>query len=134
MSEQVITKIRVRYAECDPMQVAHHSAYFVWCEAGRADYCRVRGIDYIQMERDGLFLPVVEARCRYLAGARYDDELILTTRVIERRRRTVRFTYRIAREGALIAEAETYQMLIDREGKPRSWPEEIAALFAPDTE
>ncbi len=133
MLEPVTTSIRVRYAECDPMQVAHHSVYFVWFEAGRADFCRARGIDYIQMERDGLFLPVVEARCRYLSPARYDDDLLLTTRVMERKRRTLRIAYRLERDNTLIAEGETYQMLIDSKGRPRSWPEPIAALFTPES-
>jgi acyl-CoA thioester hydrolase len=130
----VTTTFRVRYFECDQMQVAHHAHYFVWFEMGRAAFCRARGIDYSQMERDGLYLPVVEARCRYLASAHYDEELRLHVSVAERKRRTVRFTYLLMREDTVLAEAETYQMLIAKDGKSRPWPEAIAALFAPNPE
>ncbi len=130
-AREVITALRVRYAECDPMQVAHHSAYFIWFEAGRADLCRARGIDYTAMERGGLFLPVVEARCRYVAGAHYDDELQLTTCVSQIKRRTVRFGYRLMRGDQLIAEGETYQMLVDANGRPRSFPPELFECFQP---
>lgn len=123
----------VRYAECDPMQVAHHANYFVWFEMGRAAYCRARGVDYNQMERDGLFLPIVEARCRYIASARYDDELCLAVQVTERKKRTIRFRYVLHRGATLLAEATTYQILVDGEGRPRTWPEEIAIRFTPDT-
>ena len=64
---------RVRYAETDQMGVAHHSNYFVWFEAGRSDYCRDLGVPYPEWERHGVFLPVVEARCRYKSPLRYDE-------------------------------------------------------------
>lgn len=31
---------RVRYNECDPMSVAHHTAYPVWFEMGRTEMLR----------------------------------------------------------------------------------------------
>lgn len=120
---------RVRYFECDQMGVAHHANYFVWFEASRADFCRERGIDYIQMEKEGLFLPVVEAKCRYIAPARYDDEVSCTVSVSEMKRRTVLFHYLLMRGDTLLAKGETYQMLIDGSGRPRVWPEAVAELF-----
>ncbi len=126
-----VTSIRVRYAECDPMQVAHHSTYLIWFEAGRADLCRLRGIDYTAMERSGLFLPVVEARCRYVASAHYDELLVLTTTIVEIKRRTVRFGYRLVREAQLVAEGETYQMLVDANGRPTAFPADLYDRFQP---
>ncbi len=52
---------------------------------------------------------------------------------MERKRRTLRIAYRLERDNTLIAEGETYQMLIDSKGRPRSWPEPIAALFTPES-
>src|SRR5205814_401214 len=76
-------RLRVRYAETDQMGVAHHAAYFVWFELARTEFCRSRGIDYAAMEAEGLFLPVVEAKCRYRQGAKYDDELLITATIVE---------------------------------------------------
>ena len=121
--------IRVRYFETDQMGVAHHSHYFVWFEAARSEFGRKYGIDYSQMEKDGLFMPVLEARCRYRLPARYDDLLNVTAMVIERTRRTLRLRYTVTRDGIVLAEGETTQMLIDRQGKPRSFAADIAARF-----
>jgi acyl-CoA thioester hydrolase len=126
---EIKTNILVRYKECDPMQVAHHSVYFVWFEAARAEFCRVHGIDYNAMEASGYFLPVVETRCRYRAPARYDDEITVAVQLLERTRRTLRMGYRVTRGDTLLAEGETYQMLIGADGKPRTFPPDIAALF-----
>jgi acyl-CoA thioester hydrolase len=131
MSDQpiVTTSIRVRYAETDQMGVAYYANYLVWFEVARGAFCRERGIDYRQMEADGLFLPILEARCRYRTAARYDEELQVEISVLELKSRTVRFGYRIMRGDAVIAEGETLQMVVDRENRPRAWPKEIAAKF-----
>jgi acyl-CoA thioester hydrolase len=119
--------LRVRYAETDQMGVAHHAAYFVWFELARSEFCRSRGIDYSAMESDGLFLPVVEAKCRYRQGAKYDEELLITATVVEVTKRTMRTLYTVHRDGALLAEGETTQILVNREGRPRTFPEEVAS-------
>lgn len=111
------------------MGVAYYANYLVWFEVARGAFCRERGIDYSQMESDGLFLPVLEVHCRYKVPARYDDDLTIEIRVAELRSRTVRFNYRICREETLVAEGETLQMLVGRDNRPRTWPVEIAARF-----
>lgn len=121
--------LRVRYFETDQMQVAHHAHYFVWFEAARSEFCRVHGIDYTALEASGLFLPVLEARCRYRAPARYDDDLTIEVSVLERTKRTLKLRYVVSRGEQVIAEGETTQMLVDRSGKSRSFPPEIAARF-----
>src|SRR5688572_32105136 len=74
--------IRVRYSECDPMGVAHHSAYAPWLEMGRTELLRagaVDGMDYRQMEEQGIFMAVARLEIRYKRPARYDDVLELRT-------------------------------------------------------
>ncbi|HZT42432.1 MAG TPA: thioesterase family protein [Chthonomonadaceae bacterium] len=124
--------LRVRYFETDQMQVAHHAHYFVWFEAARSEFCRVRGIDYTAVEAAGFFLPILEARCRYLAPARYDDEITISVRVIKHTKFTLTLGYSVTCGDRQLAEGETLQMLIDRKGKPCSFPPEIAARFDDD--
>lgn len=132
MSEWVETEIRVRYAETDAMGMAHHANYFIWFESARAAYCRAKGIDYIQMEKEGLFLPVADARCRFRLPTYYEDVLKVRIRVSGVKRSLVHFDYQILRpsDNALIAEGETIQALIGRDGKLKSFPQELRDLFA----
>src|SRR3989442_8035662 len=65
--------IRVRYADSDQMGVAYYANYLVWFEIGRTEWLRARGYAYRSLESEGVFLPVTEAYCRYLAPSRYDD-------------------------------------------------------------
>ena len=74
------TRLRVRYAETDQMGVVYHANYFIWFEVGRVEMLRQLGFCYRDMEAaDGCYIAVVDARCRYKAPARYDDELIVRT-------------------------------------------------------
>ena len=126
----VETTLRVRYAETDQMQMVHHANYLVWFECARSEFCRQRGIDYGQMERDGLILPLMEAHCRYLRPARYDDEITLRVWVVELRRSLLRLQYEVRRGDELLATGETLQMLLDRDThKLRRFPPELAARF-----
>ena len=119
------SRVKVRYAETDQMGVAYYANYFVWFEVGRSQYCNDCGFSYRDMEREtGLFLIVAEASCRYKNPARYEDELIIRTKVTESTRRTLRFSYEIERvDGASVATGETLHVLINKEGRPSSFPE-----------
>ncbi|HSV73567.1 MAG TPA: thioesterase family protein [Chthonomonadales bacterium] len=120
--------VRVRYAETDQMGVAYYANHLVWFEVARGALCRELGMPYGDLERDrGLLMPVVEARVRYLAPVRYDDEIAVRVVVAERRRRTIRFSYRISRNGDAVAEGETLHMAVGHDGRPRAFPPDIAS-------
>src|SRR5215470_9693143 len=94
------TRVRVRYAETDQMGVAYHSNHFVWFEVGRVEMLRQLGFSYRDMEKhDDCFIAVVDARCRYKAPARYDEEIIVRTQLKNARESLVHFGYELVRAG-----------------------------------
>lgn len=127
-------RLRVRYAETDQMGVVYYSNFLVWFEIGRVELLRQLGFDYKTMEvEDDCFIPVVEVSCRYKAPARYDDELIIETRVTGVRGAVLKFRYRILRVGdqRLLAEGETTHVVTDRNMTKRVLPEKyVRALRA----
>jgi len=134
MSEPHRLTVRVRYGEADPMGRLHHSHLLVYFEMGRTELLRERGLAYADMEARGRYVTIAEVRVRYRAAARYDEELIIETRVREVRGARVEFANRLLREdGAgetLIAEGEITGALVDACGRPvRFTPEERALLL-----
>src|SRR5260370_32299647 len=88
------TRVRVRYAETDQMGVVYYANYFVWMELGRVELCRAAGLRYQELEtRDGIYLAVAEASCRYVFPARYDEEVVVKTQISQANPRKVTFTY-----------------------------------------
>jgi acyl-CoA thioester hydrolase len=126
------TTFRVRYAETDQMGVVYYANYFIWFEIGRTDYCRQHGFAYRDMEeQDGLYIIVAEARCRYKAPARYDDEIEVRTYLKDVRRRVLVFGYEIYRLASdeLLAEGETVHVITNRAGRPRPRPATYGELL-----
>ena len=124
--------IRVRYAETDQMGVVYHSNHFVWFEVGRVEFFRQLGFSYKDMEQqDGCHIAVVDARCRYKAPARYDDEVVVRTQLKNVRESMVHFSYELVRasDELLLAEGETMHVVIDREMKKTPIPEKYMEIF-----
>jgi acyl-CoA thioester hydrolase len=135
----VTTEIRVRYAETDQMGVVYYSNYLVWFEIGRVELLRSLGLSYSRLETEhGCILPVVEAKCRYRASARYDDELQIETSPALLRGSVIKFAYRIYRkanqegkERQLLAEGETVHVVCDPQMNKTQLPEKhVEALRA----
>lgn len=125
-------KIRVRYAETDQMGVVYHGNHFVWFEVGRVELLRQLGFSYREMEQnDGCCIAVVEARCRYKAPVRYDDEVLIRTRLKNVRGSLVQFGYELVREsdGVLLAEGETTHVVTDQEMRKRAIPGKYLSAF-----
>jgi acyl-CoA thioester hydrolase len=125
-------EIRVRYAETDQMGVAYYANYLVWFEVGRAEFCRKKGFIYADLEKLGYRLAVTDAKCHYRNSARYDDLVIVRTRLKELNKRMISFGYQILRKDQeeLIAEGETRHICLDSTNKPKSLPEAFLAQLA----
>jgi len=133
MSTHHETTIRVRYAETDQMGVVYYANFFVWFEIGRVEFFRSLGFSYREMEQaDDCYIVVAEAKCSYRKPARYDDVLRVRTRILEARRRTIRFGYEVHEDssGDLLARGETLHVICGKNGRPRSLPEKYLKLFA----
>jgi acyl-CoA thioester hydrolase len=115
--------VRVRYAECDPMGVAHHSAYPIWLEIARTDMLRHRGLVYRDLEAQGIFFVVARLSLRYRRPARYDDDLRIRVHLRPSAGVKVEHDYEVWRGDELLASAETTLACVDREGKLRPVPE-----------
>ena len=124
--------IRVRYAETDQMGIAHHAEYFAWFEVGRTDLLRARGMTYRELERNGLRLPVIDARARFLRPAYYDDVLEIRTRLAELRGARVSFEYEVHRQGGdgPLATGATAHAAVGPEGRPCRLPETLRRTLA----
>jgi acyl-CoA thioester hydrolase len=126
------SRMRVRYAETDQMGIVYHANYFVWFEIGRVELLRQLGFSYRDMEQnDGCGIAVIDARCRYKAPARYDDEIIVRTRLRYIRESLIQFEYELMRsdDGALLAEGDTTHIVVDREMKKVPLPDKYMSAF-----
>lgn len=115
------------------MGVVYHANYLVWFEVGRVELIRQMGLSYKDIERDeGCRIAVVDAALRYRAPARYDDELIIRTRLTAVRGPVIKFGYTIVRaeDEVVLCEGHTVHVVVDAEMKKTTLPKRYAERFA----
>ena len=103
--------------------------YLAWFELGRTELMRVNGISYAELESSGVRLPVARASIEYRQGVGYDEEVVVRTRLVDVRSRSVGFAYEARRssDGGLLARGETQLMCTDSQGRPRRIPPAVMA-------
>jgi len=131
MKDIADVEIRVRYAETDQMGVAYYANYLVWFEVGRSEFCRKKGFRYVDLEALGYKLVVSDVNCRYRNPARYDEAIMVRTRLKGVNKRMITFGYQILRKDQeeVIAEGETRHICVDSNGKTKSIPEKFLACL-----
>jgi len=119
--------VRVRYQETDQMGIVYYSNYFVYFEMGRIEFLRDFGISYAEIEKENIFLAVVEAHCKYKSPAVFDDILVIKTFLSKMKYARIEFSYEVRRvnEETLIAEGSTILACIGVTKKPMVIPEKI---------
>lgn len=126
-------QFRVRYSETDQMGYVHHSNYIKYFEMGRIEWLRTIGMDYAQMEKDGILLPVVNIQVKYIQPAYYDEVLTLETSLNSKISAKMAFENKLFNsKGELITTAVVHLVFLDgTTRKPRRPPKDfIAALTA----
>jgi len=124
-------EFRVRYAETDQMGVVYHANYLIWCEMGRTDFIRKRGMSYADIERSGTLLAVSDLTARFLGAARYEQSIRVRTTLTSIQSRSIVFDYLVtnAETAVRLVTASTTLISVDPSGRPKAIPAEIRRLF-----
>ena len=93
------TKISPRYAETDQMGIIHHAVYPIWYEVARTEFLHAIDIDYAELERHGLRAPLIELNVQYKGVTRYDQPLVVETRINKLSASRIWFYYEVFVEG-----------------------------------
>ena len=125
-------RLRVRYAETDQMGVVYHANYIVWFEVGRVELLRQLGFEYRLMEQeDDCHIAVAEVRCRFKAPARYDDQILVHTRIKFLRGPLIQFEYELYQEptNTLLAEGDSTHIVVNSKFERTTLPPKYAEAF-----
>ena len=126
-----VAQVRVLYADTDQMGVVNNLVYLRWFEVGRAEWIRMRGQTYKDIEKTGLMMPIVEAHLKYREPARYDDLIDVETATDDLRAASVKFKYHLKRaaDGALLCEGWTQHACLNAGGKVVRFPETLLSML-----
>ena len=81
MAEPFVHRLRVRYAECDPQGVVFNGHYLAYIDHSITELWRAAFGGYQAMTARGVDIVVAESQLRFIAPARFDDELDIAVSV-----------------------------------------------------
>lgn len=135
----VTIKDKVRFVETDMMGVVHHSNYFRWFEMGRVEYLRQAGVYLLDLMDAGILFPISDVSCKYRASAKFDDIVMIETKLAELSKVKMVFSYRVLREadGILLATGSTQNAFTEAKGRiirlPAPYYDNLQRLFLQET-
>lgn len=111
------------------MGVVYYANYLEYFERVRNEMLRDIGLSYREIEKSGLTLPVIEAFCKYLQPAHYDDLLDIRGWFESGTRTRITINCEIIRDERKLAFGHTVHACISADTqKPIRLPNEITQI------
>lgn len=108
-----VHRLRVRYAECDPQGVVFNANYLVYFDVAHTEFWRAAVGPYQELGDSGVELVVADARCRFVAPARFDDELEIAVGVSRLGTTSITTRFKVRGPVGRVAEGEVRHVFVD---------------------
>jgi acyl-CoA thioester hydrolase len=105
--------LRVRYAECDMQGHVFNGHYLTWFDQAHTELVREVYGSYRRLVEAGVELVVAEARVRYRAAARFDDELEIEVALEEPTTSSLTSRFTVRRDDAVLTEGTLRHVCVD---------------------
>jgi acyl-CoA thioester hydrolase len=124
--------VKVRYAECDMQGHVFNAHYLTWFDmAHTAALGDALGRPYKDLIADGIDFVVAESGVRYLAPARFDEELEIGVEFEPPTNSSLTSRFTVSRDQTQIAVGFLRHVCVDANTlQKKSWPEDIRAALA----
>ncbi|MCR5467456.1 MAG: acyl-CoA thioesterase [Lachnospiraceae bacterium] len=126
---------RARYHETDQGGSIHYTNYIKWMEDARMHLMEQLGLGYRQMEAMEMMSPVVSLSIEYRSEAKFDDTIVIDTKLLQYDGHNMEVAYRIydKETGEDRAAARSKHCFVNKAGIPislkRVYPELDTKFF-----
>lgn len=121
-----ILPIRVYFEDTDAAGIVYHANYLKFLERGRTDMLRLAGIEQSKLMASGELgffgFAVRECHLDFIAPARLDDQLLVTTRIMRTGGAALDIDQTISRDGGDIVRARIRIACLGGNGRPKRIP------------
>ena len=123
-------KVRVIYGHTDMMGRVYYGRFYEYFESARSHFLREIGLPYTEIEKSGVFVPVIESHCEYRRPATFDDVLIVRTILKEAPRAKMKIEYEVLLEESekLVTIGHTVHTFMNGKGKPIRPPKRLLSI------
>lgn len=132
-----VLPIRVYFEDTDFSGLVYHTSYLRWCERGRSDFVRLRGVHHSELHAGGgnggesAAFVVRRMEVDYLRPARIDEVIEVITECVETGGAHLTVAQRVERDGVILCTVRVKVVLISRSGRPLRLPPAVRGVIAP---
>ncbi len=123
-------ELRVYYEDTDLAGIVYYANYLKFIERARSEWVRGRGVDQVALRAEGLVFAVRRVVAEYLAPARFDDQLVVETRLRELGGARLVLEQAVLRAGQRLFLAEVTLVALQADGRPARLPAGLRAALA----
>jgi acyl-CoA thioester hydrolase len=122
--------LRVYWEDTDAAGIVYYANYLRFVERARTEALLAKGIRQTELRaRLGVVFAVREVRVRYLAPARLEDQLVVTTAVERIAGARIELRQDVLRDGATLAECLVALACLRPDGRPARVPGMVRDAF-----
>jgi acyl-CoA thioester hydrolase len=133
MAERFAITVAVRYVECDMQGHVFNGHYLTWFDmAHTALLNHALPMPYAQLVASGVDFVVAESGVRYLAPARFEDELRIQVELDPPTTSSLTSRFTVSRDDTTITTGFLRHVCVEHPAMiKRPWPDEVRAAFGP---
>lgn len=123
--------LRVYYEDTDLAGIVYYANYLKFIERGRSEWVRSLGVDQVALKSErGIVFAVRRVEADYLKPAKFDDELVVTTRMLAETGARIILEQEVIRGGERLLTAQITLVCLNNYGLPARLPADIRRKLA----
>lgn len=124
--------LRVYYEDTDLAGIVYYANYLRFIERARTEWVRALGVDQAALRRDqGIVFAVRRIEADYLRPAKFDDELVVETRLTSAGGARIELAQEVLRGAETFFSAAVTLVCLTEQGTPARVPADIRARLVP---
>lgn len=130
--KRIRNPIKVLWGDCDPQDIVNYPNYFYWFDRSTQKLFHACGMQWKRMweEYDLDGVPLVDARAKFMAPIRHEDEIELETWIEKFGNTTFVVRHDIIKDGRVMIEAQETRVWVEAD---ETSPTGIKAARVPDS-
>jgi len=119
--------IRIYYEDTDGGGVVYHTNYIKFMERARTEWLRNLGFEQDELrDRNGVIFAVRSAQVDYFLPAKFNDELMVSSRVIKKGKASIIIEQEVMRKSQILCKGIIkVGTLDDKNFRPKAMPESL---------
>ena len=127
-----VHRLRVRYIECDMQGIVFNSHFYTWMDIAHTEWIRMLLGPLEVLHGHGVDVVVAESGARYLASARFDQEVDIEVRLDSLTTTSMTTVHTFRHDGQVLVEGRIRHVCVDADSWTKTpWPAGVRAVFEP---